>query len=339
MRSGVWSHRNPAFFSRSNQQKGQLMSWMLRPACGETQQILDSIEVPNVSGLKRWKVSFGLVVKERYICYEYQDILYKYDVNDQVEMQPGCFMMFALVSWIWLYTSGELLGCRRTMRSTCSAVLMNQSGLHLLALMVLFSQVFCQAVPKKSPTNLVFRCPPSNPLGVFLLYRCLAHHFLHVSRTACFSKQVGVPSTKPRRFPTSSEKNEDFFLLILEKSSDQLWVMSKHVAQGQQRLRTMQFTIPAICPSLGSESKSDCCGRRDHVTWSQLQHSILWWNCWYLMKTVGHHTFKGMNMNRHNSEKRVRLFLIVHALYAFFPCSFHHDLVQIFQSRQIIDLV
>ena len=44
-----------------------------------------------------------------------------------------------------------------------------------------------------------------------------------------------------------------------------------------------------------------------------------------LVKTVGHHTFKGMN--RHNSEKRVRLFLIVHALYAFFPCSFHHDLV------------
>lgn len=49
--------------------------------------------------LKRWKVSFGLVVKERYVLWIPIYIIYKYDANDQVSMQPDCFMMFALVSW------------------------------------------------------------------------------------------------------------------------------------------------------------------------------------------------------------------------------------------------
>ena len=210
MRSGVWSHRNPAVFHVQIQQK--------RPAYvldAKTGLWGDSTN-PGLHWsaerlrLKRWKVSFGLVVKERYVLwipiYNLQ-IWCQWPGRNATwffhDVRPGIM--------IWLYTSGELLGCRRTMRSICFAVLMNQSGLHLLALMALFSQFLCQAVPKKSPTNLVFRCPPSNPLGFFLLYRCLTHHFLHVSRTACFLKKLGVPSTKPRRFPTSSEKYGDFF--------------------------------------------------------------------------------------------------------------------------------
>ena len=183
----MWSHRIPAFFfTFESNKKGQLMSWMLRRACGETQQILGSIEVPNVFGWRDGK--FPLVWWSRKgMCYEY-----RYIYNLQIWCQwPGLNATWFFHDvrpgiMIWLYTSGELLGCRRTI---CFAVLMNQSGLHLLALMALFSQFLCQAVPKKSPTNLVFRCPPSNPLGFFLLYRCLTHHFLHVSRTACFWKK------------------------------------------------------------------------------------------------------------------------------------------------------
>lgn len=95
---GVKPQKSCFFLTFESTKKGQLMSWMLRPACGETQQILGSIEVPNVCGWRDGK--FPLVWWSRKgMCDEYQYIIYKYDANDQVAMQPGSFMMFALVSW------------------------------------------------------------------------------------------------------------------------------------------------------------------------------------------------------------------------------------------------
>lgn len=133
------------FFMFELQKKGQLMSWMLRPACGETQQILGFLKcrkcgdankkVPlamaMVCGLKRWKIPL--------VWWSWKGMCYKYQDMTQVWCQwPGrnaTWMFHDLHTgiMIWLYTS-------------------DYPGLHLLALVALLSQLLCQAVPKQFRT-------------------------------------------------------------------------------------------------------------------------------------------------------------------------------------------